>query len=318
MADPGRRFHQSDATPTQPAGELRLTRRAGRGVCVPECSRASLIRWIDYPELPLRTHVRETLKCGRSSLVVRADVPIGEGVVRIAFKRYSRRNLWKVVTGTFKASRANRAWRLGHLLREMGIATPRPLVAVTPRSLSRWVDSYLATEFVEGFPLYELAERVSSLPRPARIRAVARVVEAVGGLVGGLHAAGFRHRDLKPGNILIAGDLASPATSDAPRGDPVAGGPSSPETAAAVLIDLDGVSRRPGLSRSLRLRDLSRLCVGVDPELRRRPSSGVRFVRAYLAACGDSDWTWRDCYRQLAAATANRERHRRRRQRRAA
>jgi tRNA A-37 threonylcarbamoyl transferase component Bud32 len=291
---------ESDSPNSGLPREVRLSRRAGKGVCVPECSRASLIRWIDYPELPLRTHVRETLKSGRSSLVVRADVPVGDGVVRIAYKRYSRRNLWKVVSGTFKASRANRAWRLGHLLRGMGIATPRPLVAVTPRSLSRRVDSYLATEFVEGFPLHQFAERLSGLPRLSQTRAAASVAENVGGLLGRLHAAGFRHRDLKTGNILIAGDLARPAT------------------VAAVLIDLDGVSRRRLLNRSLRLRDLSRLCVDFDRGLQQRPTAGARFVRAYLAACGDSSWQWRDCWRRLAGATELRKRQRRRKQRRAA
>lgn len=301
------------------APEVRLVRRGGTGMCVPECSRACLIRWIDYPELPLRVHVRETLKCGRSSLVVRADVPFGESVVRVAYKRYSRRNLWKATVGAFRTSRAFRAWRLARLLRECGIPNPRPLVAVTPRSRrilpgsrpgmgaprrilpgSRRVDSYLATEYVDGFPLHGLGDRISSLPMGARVRAVVHVAEDVGRLLGRLHAAGFRHRDLKTGNILIAGNVREP------------------DSLSAVLIDLDGVSRRRTLSRSARIRDLSRLCVCFGPGLPQRVSAGVRFVQCYLATCGDANWPWRDGWRRLVAATAKRGRQRARKRKRAA
>jgi tRNA A-37 threonylcarbamoyl transferase component Bud32 len=282
------------------AGELRLVRRGGMGICVPECSRACLIRWIDYPELPLRAHVRETLKCGRSSLVVRADVPVGDAVVRIAYKRYSRRNLWKVVCGALRSSRAFRAWRMGYLLRDAGIATPRPLVAITPRPLSRRVDSYLATEFVDGFPLHDLAERISALPAALQVDVVMKTAEIVGRMLGRLHGAGFRHRDLKTGNVLIAGDVHEPATM------------------AAVLIDLDGVSRRRTVSRSARIRDLSRLGVCFGPETPQRLNAGARFVKSYLASCGDAEWRWRDCWRRLVAAIAVRNRQRSRKQRRAA
>ncbi len=59
---------------------------------------------------------------------------------------------------------------------------------------------WLATEYVPGPSLQELVEEAGPLPEPAAV-AVARGIAQV--LVG-VHAAGFTHRDLKPGNVMVA------------------------------------------------------------------------------------------------------------------
>ncbi|MCA9069362.1 MAG: hypothetical protein KDA84_10585, partial [Planctomycetaceae bacterium] len=52
---------------------LRLKRWRGMGYAVEGISRDTLIRLIDFPELPLRIHTRDTIKAGRSALLVRGE-----------------------------------------------------------------------------------------------------------------------------------------------------------------------------------------------------------------------------------------------------
>ena len=260
---------------------LRLVRRNGRGLCVPECSRACLIRWIDFPKLPLQANIRETLRCGPDSLVVRAEIPLGSRLVEIAYTQFRTASRWNAF---WKPSRAFRAWRLGHRLRECEVDTPRPLIAVTPRSFLRPVESYLATEWTDGVPLNEIANRSVSLPTAAREQLGLAVAEAAGRLLGRLHRERFRHRRLKPRNVLITGDLFRPSTI------------------RALFIELEGVSRRRMMmSQAARLRELFRLHVLSRCDDITGVNTGVRLVRAYLAESGMNGWPWRDCWKQLAA-----------------
>ena len=54
--------------------------------------------------------------------------------------------------------------------------------------------------FVEGASLQELIDRRGRLPVGAAVRIVSRVADAL----DAAHARGLVHRDVKPGNVLIA------------------------------------------------------------------------------------------------------------------
>ena len=64
--------------------------------------------------------------------------------------------------------------------------------------------AYLVMQFVEGSSLLELLQRRGALPE-ARLRRI--LIPLLDGLEQ-VHAAGFLHRDIKPGNIIVRPDCA--------------------------------------------------------------------------------------------------------------
>ncbi|HVT66138.1 MAG TPA: serine/threonine-protein kinase, partial [Trebonia sp.] len=64
------------------------------------------------------------------------------------------------------------------------------------------VPPWLATAFVPGPPLDDVVSRLGPLPVPALWRLAAGLAEAL----RAIHSVGVVHRDLKPGNVLLAAD----------------------------------------------------------------------------------------------------------------
>jgi serine/threonine protein kinase len=73
-----------------------------------------------------------------------------------------------------------------------------PVVAAGMDERPPWV----ATAFVPGPPLDQVVAKHGPLPEPALWRLLAGLVEAL----QAIHACGLVHRDLKPGNVMLAAD----------------------------------------------------------------------------------------------------------------
>lgn len=265
--------------PPTDAGTYRLVGPRGVGYAVEGLRSSYLGRLIDFPELPLRTGAWQAIKQGRSAQLVRLNLPLDGQDVPVAYKRIRRQGWQKIVSDFVRTHRALRAWRFGHELLKQGVSTARPLAVVIPGRFAD-ADAFLATEWIEGAEsLHHFAMRMQKLgsrDRHIRLKAAAA---RLGELLGRLHHRNVTHRDLKAANLLI-------------REEP-------PQTEAYV-IDLDGVAIKWHLSSELRMRNLARLDVSLDPHACIGKTARLRFLHSYLAASQRPAETWKTVWRGIA------------------
>lgn len=133
-----------------------------------------------------------------------------------------------------------------------GLPTAAPIACILVRaradacSLMRWIDGLDPWRHVRA-------------PRDSE-RAREQLVEALARLVARMHAAKFRHRDLKAPNLIVARNARELAVS---------------------VVDLDGLASVRSISLAMRVRDLGRLCVS--------------FGSASASAAGMAEADWKRC-----------------------
>lgn len=108
---------------------------------------------------------------------------------RVGTGRHRRRETAKARIGR---APADREWRALDALHGLGLSVPEPLALGADPDGDRW----LATAWVEGVPL--LTALHAAAP-PAR----RELLIALGREISRLHAAGWAHGDLHPGNLLV-------------------------------------------------------------------------------------------------------------------
>src|SRR5262245_7567949 len=176
------------------------------------------------------------------------ETPIGPVVAK-----RERGRAWKRSLAALGAlpPRTERAFRLAKELREAGLPAPEPLAVLgTPGK------SALVVRYVEGAGPWHLAPEVAT-----RERLLACLAEGI----ARLHAAGFRHRDMKASNVLLV---------------------RAGVELELVWVDLDGLAWRGTVEPHVRARDLARLCTSFASAEAR--AAGVRadawpeLVRRYL------------------------------------
>ncbi len=281
-------------TPAEfPKGTYRISRPRGLGCAVAGVSRDALIRLIDFPELPLKIHTRDTIKAGRSALLVRGEFPIGGRLVSVAYKRIVRRNAWKSLAAWLLGNRTIRTWNMARRLEQIAVPTPRALMVVVPRWYQPFRPSFLATEWLDqamnltGYG--EWLREQTDYHRRFRLHAAA---VQLGELIGRMHAGRMSHRDLKAGNLLLV---------------------NRPASVSAYVIDLDGARRHVWLPAVRWQRDLARLALAMESEPAVTPSARLRFLLAYLKVRGEAADSWKPLWIRLAQITRKRRTKKRRR-----
>jgi len=264
-----------------------LTRSRGKGYAALGISRDTLIRLIDHPELPLRIHTRDTIKAGRSALLVRGEFRIGDRMVSVAYKCVRRRGFGKMLTAWLFGNRTLRTWKMARTLEHLGIPTARPLVVILPRWFQPARPSYIAYEWVDKAKnLTAYSQWLKGLADGEARERLHAAAETLGEVVGAMHRNRVSHRDLKAGNLLLA---------------------NQPSSVEAFVIDLDGARRFLWLPRSRRLRDLSRLAFATAFDETITHTARLRFLRAYVKAAGENWTSWKTIWRRVARMAKKRQ-----------
>jgi tRNA A-37 threonylcarbamoyl transferase component Bud32 len=276
--------NQIQETPRAPRGDA-VRSAAGSdftAIAVAEINPEELVSCVGSPERPLNEPAAVVVKRGRSALVVKANLSIAGVNTAIAYKRCGSR-LWRrrIVRG-LRTSGALRNFRLGRRLLQLGIATPLPLLAISPRWHNWLAPSFLATQWIDGGSPLDAFVRTANSWAPAKQRATLReAARQLGKLVGTLHKQGFSHRDLKSGNLLVREHNGR---------------------IEAFLVDLDGAAHPRLRVRMIRLKNLARLHVATHQLAGVTPSLRCRFVRSYVATLGGA-MDWKTVWRQLPKAS---------------
>jgi tRNA A-37 threonylcarbamoyl transferase component Bud32 len=179
----------------------------------------------------------KTLHWGRNYLYL-TRCETAAGPVDVVVKQFRNGGLRDRLRRRWGGSKAARSWRIAQAMAAAGIATPEPLLLLEsrcPHGPSFYVCRYLAGR-VEARHLL----RAANAGREAELYPgvdLPRFLSQLGAFIRRLHDAGFWHRDLSSGNVLVR--------------------PEEPFELA--LVDLNRARRAGRLTLSQRARDLSRM-----------------------------------------------------------
>jgi tRNA A-37 threonylcarbamoyl transferase component Bud32 len=249
-----------------------------KAVAVAELQPSDVERVVASPESLLENPATTIVKRGRSALIVKAPLRLSERETRTAYKQFGSKTWLRRLARGLQPSRAVRNLRLGHELLLRGIATARPLLAVSPRWHALLRPGFLATEWLEGaVPVDVFLRATAGLERARRQAMLRETADCAGRLVGTLHTHGFAHRDLKATNLLVR-----------ERNGRI----------EVFVIDLDGASMPWLLTRRTRMTNLARLVVATEGLCTMTHALRRRALRAYLASVPDSA-PWKAVWREL-------------------
>ena len=196
----------------------------------------------------------KTLHWDRNYLYV-ADFDTAHGRIPVVVKQFRGDGLRTRWRRRRRGRTARRNWDMARAFIAAGIGTPEPILFVEPHDASR--PSFFVTRYMPSAQeaRYLLRAVNAGDALPADWLTPAELLETIAVAIRRLHDAGFSHRDLSPGNILLQAPTESAAAPD------------------VVILDLSRTRRgTPGLLR--RSRELSRLWISAS-------SRRLDFVNAY-------------------------------------
>ena len=200
------------------------------------------------------TVATRTIHWGRNYLY-EAQLATSAGMVPVVVKVFTSRGLRESLSRRRKGSKALRSWRASLAMLEAGVPVPEPIALL--ESIDPDGPSYFVSALVEGVLEARYLFRAMTARRERELYPDIRVdlfLETLGRLLRRLHEADLWHRDVSVGNILLRED-------------------GSIEGGGLFLLDLNRTRIGTALSRSERMRDLSRLPLA-RPEHRRQLMEG--------------------------------------------
>jgi tRNA A-37 threonylcarbamoyl transferase component Bud32 len=259
---------------------LAIRQGSARAHSVRDLARAELIHLLDDPDALLTRNLSRPVKLERGSLIVQAELPLGERETRVIYKRYRPWNWQKALLGKLRPGRALRGWYLGHALLQRRIATARPVAVCDLRRPWYRCQSYLAIEWIEGSEnLHLYAWRLAAETGEERFRRATRCAASLGALIGHMHARQVTHGDLKGSNLLVVEQEAGVQT---------------------YMVDTDGVRIADRLTPRQRAVDLARLAVSVEAHPWVSRTVHLRFLRAYAREFGPREVSWKSLWHDVS------------------
>ncbi|HEV8582292.1 MAG TPA: lipopolysaccharide kinase InaA family protein [Thermoanaerobaculia bacterium] len=184
----------------------------------------------------------KTLHWGRNYLYV-ARLETASGPVEVVVKQFRHDHLRDRLRRRRSGSKAAKSWRVANALLAAGLFTPEPVMLVESES-EAGPSSYICRYLPDVLEARYLFRAASAGEEAARFPGVdfPAFVEELGRTLRRLHDAGFWHRDMSGGNVLLR-----------------FGADRRPS--ALYLVDLNRARIGRSPSVSARLRDLSRLAL---------------------------------------------------------
>jgi len=215
---------------------------------------------------------RKTLHWGRNYLYL-TRCESATGPVEVVVKQFRNAGLRARLRRRLGGSKAERSWRTAQAMVAAGVATPEPLLLIESRCPAG--PSFYVCRHVAGAVEARYLLRAANAGQEAELFPgvdLPRFLGELGAFFRRLHDAGFWHRDLSSGNVLVVGvaglagmaglaGAAGVVGAVGLQGVPRVEGPPSGAPYELLLVDLNRTRRRRRLTLSQRTRDLSRMNV---------------------------------------------------------
>ncbi len=211
----------------------------------------------------------ETIHWGRNYLY-RTHLETPEGRLDVVVKQFRNQGLRRRLERRWRGSKAARSFRVAQAFQAAGVPTAEAVLLIESKQAdgpSFFVTRHLADVIEARYLLRAANQHLEAERFPALD--VDAFLDALGPALRRMHEAGFFHRDLSIGNVLLPAERPAAGPDD------------------LYLIDLNRARRRRRLRLSQRTRDLCRLAI-FRPEHQRRFLAGywgtgaVRWHRVFL------------------------------------
>lgn len=178
-----------------------------RGVCIPELEphleffTVGMDVWLSGQPIKVFLERPNRVAAWRLPPTIRVpETPPGqEAGIPVVSKRFGWRSSLHRVLRPLTGSKALRTFRIAMVLREAGVATPRPLIAWESSSYGPGTQGCYISEEIPEAVTFRQWLKSSKAPEPER----AALLTELARLVRGMHDAGVWHRDLTIGNFLV-------------------------------------------------------------------------------------------------------------------
>ncbi len=212
----------------------------------------------------------ETIHWGRNYLY-RTHLDAPDQRLDVVVKQFRNQGAVSRLRRRWHGTKATRSWRIARAFQDAGLPTAEPVMLIESKRADG--PSFFVTRYLQGVIESRYVLRSANQGRETEDFPwldIDSFFRSLGSVLRRMHEAGFFHRDLSIGNVLLSRDCSDLGPED------------------IFIIDLNRARKRRQLSLSQRTRDLCRLAIF-------RPEHQRNLLEAYWKE--DLNWARRALYR---------------------